>query len=110
LKVLFGIPTFGQNELARKASESTQEKIRKPDKTRVVKKDSTQGPLQRKRLGRVRVTRNQGNIVLEVMGWCGFDFETADASELFDRLPAESRAKRNWAESYGNSVAFDYLR
>lgn len=59
LKILFGIPTFGRNELAKKSVGSALEQTRPPDEIRVVEEAGTQEPFRWEGPERVQITRNK---------------------------------------------------
>jgi GT2 family glycosyltransferase len=59
LKVLFGIPTFGRNELAKKSVRSALEQSRRPDEIRVVEEAGTSEPFRWEGPEMVRITRNE---------------------------------------------------
>jgi len=59
LKVLFGIPTSGRNELAEKSVRSAFQQSRKPDEVRVVEEAGVEQPFQWVGEEKVQVKRNQ---------------------------------------------------
>lgn len=58
MKILFGIPTFGRNELAKKSVHSALEQSRRPDEIRVVEEAGTVKQFRWDGPEAVRITRN----------------------------------------------------
>lgn len=59
MKILFGIPTFGRNELAKRSLRSALEQSRRPDEIRVVEEAGTAKPFQWEGPEKVGITRNK---------------------------------------------------